>query len=980
MLHKNYWKKVVYGIFFLLLLAVPTLAAAQNGVEKERESKAVNLFGPVSAQTMSAQAENLLAVYAAQATTLAIEQKQVQVVPLLKATAINLNLFPNETMIFNRELLEVRGTEDFSWFGQPVDGEGFAVLTVQGQDMVATIQKGGQRFSVYPLGNGLHAVMQVDAGAFPPEDDEWLEEETAVSSQQISAPVNAITPGESEEGIGLLAMNLPEEYDAKTDDPEEAFLDVAQDSSENAFEEGTTPNVHPMGEANEPVQADLNAPAPNALEDSGHTITVLAAFTPAAAAQLLNPSLLAQNAVDIANMSYRNSNILPRLYLLDTYTTSYIETGNLATDVLRLRRKADGFMDEVHGRRDTVAADVVLLLTSSAASSTKCGRAAAVGATPVTAFAVVLQNCAAANYTLAHEVGHLQGAGHNQEQDNGSPYPYGHGYIYPAGGWRTIMAYPCPSTPCTRIPYWSNPNIRYGGVPMGTDAISNNARVLNETASQVASFRTTPVGGQVEAGDRFGSSLGHGDFDGDGYSDLAVGVPGESIGSLNNAGAVNIFYSTAGGLSTVNTQIWHQNSAGVLGIAEENDRLGAALTAGDFNGDGYADLAIGVPYESVDSAVGAGAVNVLYGSAEGLLAAGNQIWHQQYTDIEGRGEAYDRFGTAVTSGDFNGDGYDDLAVGVPGEDLNAGVNAGVVNVLYGSFTGLTANGNQMWHQNMPGIVGISEAGDNFGAALAAGDFNFDGRDDLAIGVPDEGIDTVIRAGAVNILYGHDVGLTAGNNQIWHQNIANIEGRAENGDHFGAALAAGRFDTNLQDDLAVGVPGESIGTKQGAGAVNVIYGSGSGLQAAYDDLWHQDVAGIQGMAEPYDGFGAALAAGKLNWGSTDDLVIGVPGEAIEAINQAGAINVLLGGTGGLTTLHNQLWYQDSESVLDDSEANDLFGRAVAAADFNGDGFADVAIGVPGETLFDKPNAGAVNVLRGSNGGLTSEATQFWHQDS
>ena len=77
-------------------------------------------------------------------------------------------------------------------------------------------------------------------------------------------------------------------------------------------------------------------------------------------------------------------------------------------------------------------------------------------------------------------------------------------------------------------------------------------------------------------------------------------------------------------------------------------------------------------------------------------------------------------------GDFNGDGFNDLAVGVPGEDVEGISNAGAVNVIYGSRPGLTGAGDQIWHQNQPGVNFGSEEGDSFGTSLASGDFDGDG--------------------------------------------------------------------------------------------------------------------------------------------------------------------------------------------------------------------------------------------------------------
>src|SRR5207244_3597033 len=92
--------------------------------------------------------------------------------------------------------------------------------------------------------------------------------------------------------------------------------------------------------------------------------------------------------------------------------------------------------------------------------------------------------------------------------------------------------------------------------------------------------------------------------------------------------------------------------------------------------------------------------------------------------------------------DFNGDGYGDLGVGVPGEGVGTAAAAGAVNVLYGTASGLTADFSELWHQSRPSVADSVEADDHFGAAIATGDFDGDGYDDLAVGVPDENVGTI----------------------------------------------------------------------------------------------------------------------------------------------------------------------------------------------------------------------------------------------
>jgi hypothetical protein len=244
-------------------------------------------------------------------------------------------------------------------------------------------------------------------------------------------------------------------------------------------------------------------------------------------------------------------------------------------------------------------------------------------------------------------------------------------------------------------------------------------------------------------------------------------------------------------LTATGDQLWDQNSTGIQDTAETNDCFGAVLTAGNFDGDSYADLAVGVPFEDVGSVVNAGAVSVLRGAPRGLTATGNQLWDQDVNNVGGVAEAGDGFGYTLTAGDFDGDGRADLAVGVPYEDVGNAADAGAVNILYGSTTGLTAIGNQVLDQDSSGAQETAESDDGFGFALAAGDFNGDGYADLAVGVPFEDIGSPVinDAGTVQVVYGSAAGLVSTGNQLWHQDIPSMAGAAEAGDNFGDALAA-----------------------------------------------------------------------------------------------------------------------------------------------------------------------------------------------
>lgn len=155
---------------------------------------------------------------------------------------------------------------------------------------------------------------------------------------------------------------------------------------------------------------------------------------------------------------------------------------------------------------------------------------------------------------------------------------------------------------------------------------------------------------------------------------------------------------------------------------------GAAAVIGDplmdFDGDGFADLAVGVPGEDANGGAGdTGGVSVIYGSAGGLSATAtpDQFWTQDSPNVEGAAEVNDDFGSALAAGDFNADGFTDLAIGVPGEDASATSDGGV-NVIYGSAGGLSAttSADQFWGQDSPGVEDTAEASDYFGRELAAG--------------------------------------------------------------------------------------------------------------------------------------------------------------------------------------------------------------------------------------------------------------------
>jgi hypothetical protein len=474
------------------------------------------------------------------------------------------------------------------------------------------------------------------------------------------------------------------------------------------------------------------------------------------------------------------------------------------------------------------------------------------------------------------------------------------------------------------------------------------------------------------------------DFNGDKRSDLVVGAPGESVGSLDSAGSVNVLYGSASGVTAAKNVLVDQDTPGIQGVAERADAFGHASTCGDFDNDGFGDLAVGVPHESVEGAAGdlydAGAVNIFYGSAVGLATTGNQLFTQSSPGIPELAERTDEFGSALAAGDFNNDGRDDLAIGAPKENVNGSNQAGTVIVLYGGRAGLSTTGSQNWHQGSPGIAGDVEGGDNFGSSLATGDFNGDNRADLVVGSPGESITDQGSAGSVNVIYGSAAGLSATGNQILNQSTDGVPGNWEKNDLFGQSVAAGDFNNDGQDDLAVGVPGENDGDTRDAGAVNVTYGTATGLQSSWSQIFTRAGLLLGGAASSGDQFGTALAIGNFNGQAGDDLAIGAPGTIVNGNVAAGRLSILYGGLTGLSPLVNQQLSQGVNSMEGASEAGDYLGSALAAGDFDGNGRSDLAAGAPGESVGNQSSGGAVNVLYGTSGFLSTANDQIWTQDS
>lgn len=253
--------------------------------------------------------------------------------------------------------------------------------------------------------------------------------------------------------------------------------------------------------------------------DDGTQIDVLVAYTAAARSAAGGTSAiqaLINLGITETNQAYLNSGAIQRVRLVRTVEVVYTESGNIGTDLSRLRATADGFMDNVHTLRNTYGADLVHLITNNGGGY--CGLAYVMesvsNAFKTNAFGVTARTCVSPNLSFAHEMGHNMGLQHDRYVDQSNvPYPYSHGYTNQAAflpgapvnkRWRTIMAYntECQDNgmSCTRLMYFSDPRRFYTGDRMGvagtspsssTDGPANARASLNNTRATVANFRAT---------------------------------------------------------------------------------------------------------------------------------------------------------------------------------------------------------------------------------------------------------------------------------------------------------------------------------------------------------------------------------------------------------------------------------------------------------------------------------------------------------
>jgi hypothetical protein len=407
------------------------------------------------------------------------------------------------------------------------------------------------------------------------------------------------------------------------------------------------------------------------------------------------------------------------------------------------------------------------------------------------------------------------------------------------------------------------------------------------------------------------------------------------------------------------------------------------IVTGDLDCDGRDDLVVQQPFSSVNAGgnqISGGVVTLVpSGGQNGPQSQQSFEWHQAVAGVPGAVEAGDAFGFSAAVFDINGDGCDDLFVGVPGEDIGDASNAGAVygflgdpvDVVATDVTGIL-NGTADDESTGTGLVG---QGGPFGRLFVARS----GRN--ATG-PIARVGTITShrflASASQFLDDDDllqdirnlVGNPIAANDRWGSEMIGIPGvvalRGNGSAEVSLISGLGSLEQR-RHRMASSHVAMAFGDFNGDGAQEFVQQTGSNTLAVFRRQSNGSYAASQaipsGLVPGIEfTFINDIATGDFNRDGFDDLAIGYPGIP-ELTPTSGNVLVLRGSGSGLVTGSVQRLRQGADGLLDASEDRDQFGMSLAAGDFNGDGTDDLAVGVPGEKVLTETRGG-IHLILGS----------------
>lgn len=467
-----------------------------------------------------------------------------------------------------------------------------------------------------------------------------------------------------------------------------------------------------------------------------------------------------------------------------------------------------------------------------------------------------------------------------------------------------------------------------------------------------------------DANDRLGNvnSLATGDFDDDGRVDLLIGAPGGDGPGETRSGAGEVYVILDRNNLPDRINVDDIPGPDKIFYGQRGDHLGAAVAAGDVNGDGIDDVIMAAPG---DNEFAYGRIYVIFGGTS--IPSSRDFTSASPDLIIGNNSLGTTLGSSVLAADLDGDGIDDIVIGDPagngpGSSRPNGGNVYVINGGTDLPSSITLGLNGFPDTAIYGI----NSNDRMGTSMASADVNRDGMSDLVLGAPQADGPSNGRsdAGEAYLLLGSaSWPSTLDLNSVSADTV--VFGR-DAGDRLGQAVAAGDVNRDGRADLVLGAPeaGGPNNARGSAGEVHVFFGK-SEIPAVIDPRDDRADSVIFG-ANARDKLGSSVSAGDFNGDGIADVAIGAPdARGDDAGSQAGRAYVIHGQRNWRTTF--DLDNRNADDRFFGANRDDRLGSGIALGSGTDDGRAMLLIGAVG---FDAPGdgnqAGIVYLFPGSRG--------------